>query len=79
MNKSDSDILKAIASTDQESVKTLLIELWGHRQLVRRIKGHMETIELEVMQINTQMAMEIYVDTTEFMRQDKEQVLPYKY
>ena len=65
LNKPDTDILRAVSRIDDDEIKNMLIELWGYRQLTRRIKGHMDTIQLEAMKIDTQLKMEVHIDTTE--------------
>lgn len=64
---SNSDIIKAVARTDDDEIKNLLIELMGHRQLIQKLKGHLDLIHLEVLKIDTQLKSEILIDTKELL------------
>ncbi len=64
---SNSDIIKAVARTSDDEIKNLLIELMGHRQLIQKLKGHLDLIHLEVLKIDTQLKSEILINTKELL------------
>ena len=67
LDKTDTDILLAINKTEDEKTRELLIELMAHRQLVRRIKTHVDTVITEATKIDIQVKSEIHIDTSELI------------